>query len=41
MTRKELIEENKTLREALHAIADQVDDALGIEAEESFDEGEE
>ena len=41
MTRKELIEENKALREALHAIADQVDDALGIEAEESFDEGEE
>lgn len=41
MTRKELIEENNALREALHSIADQVDDALGIEAEESFDEGEE
>lgn len=28
MTREELIEENKTLREALHSIADQIDDVL-------------
>lgn len=40
MTREELIAENKTLREALHSIADQIDDVLD-EAEEGFDEGEE
>ena len=39
MTRVELIEENKTLREALHSIADQIDDVLD-EVEESLDEGE-
>lgn len=41
MTRKELIEENNALREALHSIADQVDDALGIEAEDGFEVEEE
>ena len=35
MTRKELIEENATLREALHSIADTIEDALG-EAEEGL-----
>ena len=28
MTREELIEENKALRDALHSIADQIDDLL-------------
>jgi hypothetical protein len=37
MTRKELIEENNALREALHSIAEQVADALGIDAEDGFD----
>lgn len=41
MTREELIEENKTLREALHSIADQIDDVLDVEAENGLDEGEE
>ena len=41
MTKEELLEENNTLREALHSIADQVDDALGIEAEDGFEEEEE
>jgi hypothetical protein len=40
MTKEELIEENKTLRETLHSIADQIDDILD-EAEEGLDEGEE
>lgn len=41
MIRVELIEENKTLREALHSITDQIDDVLDVEAENGFDEGEE
>ena len=39
MTREKLIEENKTLREALQSIADQIDDVLD-EVEESLSEGE-
>ena len=39
MTRDELLLENKTLRDALHSIADQIDDVLD-EAENGLDEGE-
>lgn len=40
MTKEELLEENKALREALHSIADQIDDVLD-ETEESLGGGEE
>ena len=41
MTKQQVLEENKTLRQALLAIAEQVDDALDLVGEEDHELGEE